>query len=81
MWLAPKQRSSSKEYIKKIKEAIKAMKGLSRHGYCEYDTLKEHGTFCHIIKPGTTKCYVIYEIEDDTIIIKYIKPCSQAYDY
>lgn len=81
MWLAPKQRTSSKEYVKKIKTEIKNLKKISNHKYCEYDTLKEHGTFCYIIKPASTKCYIIYDIFDDDLHVNYVLPCSQAYDY
>lgn len=75
------RRKEASEYIKSIKVEIKKIKGLDIHKSCDYDSLKQYGMYVKMIKPKTTKCYVVYNIISNTIIIEYIKPCSQAYDY
>lgn len=79
-WLE-KPKKEAREYIGKINKEIKKIKGLSSHRYSEFDSLKKYGTFRYLIKPETKKIYILYDIVNDTIILKYIKPCSQAYNY
>ena len=80
-WLELKHKYEAKEFIKELKSECDKLKGLFIHKQCDFDSLKIYGEYCKIIKPKSTKCYVIYNVVNNTIIIEYIKPCSQAYDY
>lgn len=80
-WLALTPDTNVKKYVKEVRTCIRLLKGLSNHKYCNYDTLKQYGEYCYIIKPASKKCYVVYNILNDKIFVNYVKPCSQAYDY